>query len=94
MTKTKVVPAFISAKFNSVQDKKQKEEVLRKLDNWRRDEFSEELLKYFEAELERLIQEDEKEDNFLSLFQFKFKSAASKGQRKTIRKLIKFLKEE
>lgn len=94
MTKTTVVPVFISHKLNTLPDREAKNEFLRKLDRWRRDEFSEELVKYLEKELNRLIEEDEKETSFLSYFQEKYSSAASKGQRKTIRKLIKFLKFE
>lgn len=90
----KTIPSFISSRFNGLPSRDAKNKMLQSLQLWRSSEFSEELVKYLEKELNRLIEQEEKETPFISLFQSKYSGANAKGQRKSIRKVIKFLKED
>jgi len=79
------IPSFLVKK-----DKESKERLMKQYLSWKKWEVSELLAKSLQDELDKLIEEDEKQD-FSSEFQTSRKQAFRLGKREQLRHLIKDL---
>lgn len=87
------IPTFLSKLFNSSNTKEDKDNLVRKLVDYRNNNLTKELVAYLEQEIEKEILEIES-FSFISLFQSKYKAAHSRGKREAYRKLLKQLRSD
>jgi len=80
------IPTFLTK-----LDQAEKVDMMRQLKSWKAWAVSEYLIQHLESKLDRLIQEDEKQD-FLSKFQTNSCRAKRLGRRQEIREILKDLK--
>lgn len=81
------VPAFLSA-----LPQKEKARLMKQYIQWKKWEISDLMVKHYQKQLDRLLEEDEKLSP-LSWFQWKWEKAKRLGQRSALRKIISDLKE-
>ena len=80
------IPKFLSKLFNSTK-KERKDELLHKLDTYRKNELTTELISYLEYQIEKEVHSFEN-TSFISYFQSKYSSAHSRGKRAAYRDLL------
>lgn len=83
------IPRASSERWNSLATKEEKDKFVQQYKSWKQNPFTKELILHLEKlAVEESIQQDKKE-NFLSLFSFRFSEAVSRGKRLVLRELIK-----
>lgn len=89
MTVETRIPRASVERWNSLTTKEEKDKFVQQYRNWRNNPYTKELISHLERmAVEESINQDKKE-NFLSLFVFRFSEAVSRGKRLVLRELIK-----
>lgn len=88
MSETRI-PIYSSKRFNSLPSKKDKDDFINNYKSWLNSSFTRELIEFLDKDLQREIEESEKDINFFTRFQYRFSEAYSKGKRSVLRKLLK-----
>lgn len=89
MTVETRIPRASVERWNSLTTKEEKDKFVQQYRNWRNNPYTKELITHLERmAVEESINQDKKE-NFLSLFVFRFSEAVSRGKRLVLRELIK-----
>lgn len=88
MSETRI-PKASSSRWSSLSTKEERDKFVQQYRTWKKNPFTEELIKYLEDELLNEAQAQDKKEGFLSLFQFRFSEAMSRGRRVLLRDLIK-----
>lgn len=90
MSETRI-PIYSSKRFNSLSSKEDKDNFVKSYKSWLKNPFTRELIDHLNKELQREIEESEKDINFFTRFQFRFAEAYCKGKRSVLRKLLKII---
>lgn len=89
MTVETRIPRASVERWNALTTKEDKDKFVQQYRNWKNNPFTKELINYLDKlAVEESINQDKKE-NFLSLFVFRFSEAVSRGKRLVLRELIK-----
>lgn len=89
MTVETRIPRASVERWNSLTTKEEKDKFVQQYRNWKNNPYTKELISHLERmAVEESINQDKKE-NFLSLFVFRFSEAVSRGKRLVLRELIK-----
>jgi hypothetical protein len=85
------IPRASSERWSSLTTKEEKDKFVQQYKTWKNNPFTKEFISFLEKQMiEETIQQDKKE-NFLSLFSFRFSEAVSRGKRTVLRELIKII---
>lgn len=85
------IPSFLSRRKAEASNPKEVEELISQYKNWVNSDITQEFLKNLEHQIDKKMQDDEKEVGFISRFQFNFKHAHSRGFREALRSVVKQL---
>ena len=80
------IPKFLSRLFNSTR-KEHKDELLHKLDTYRKNELTRELTSYLSYKIDEEVRSFES-SSFVSFFQSKYAAAHSRGKRAAYRDIL------
>lgn len=83
------IPLASKDRWSSLSTKEEKDKFVQQYNSWKKNPFTQELIKYYEAQLIKETESQDKEQGFLSLFSFRFSEAVSRGKRIILRELIK-----
>lgn len=76
-------------RWSALNTKEEKDKFVQQYKTWKNNPFTKELIEYIDKlAVEESVQQDKKE-NFFSLFAFRFSEAVSRGKRLVLRELIK-----
>lgn len=81
------IPKHLNSEFKAL-DPVARQEFIKSYRIWYESPFTQKLLEDLNRQLELSIQEEEKRNDFVSLFQSKYWSARKKAERTTLRSLI------
>jgi hypothetical protein len=91
MTKTSFkIPPFLSAYLEGMT-KEEKDEAVQQYKSWYNNNFTQMYVQYLEDRAEQLVKEEEDKTDFLSWFQFSYKTAHNRAKRSLLRELAKKL---
>lgn len=81
------IPPFISRYLGELPFE-EKNEAIERYKRWYNGEYTQLFIQDLEHKLDKLVQDDEKDSDFLSWFSFAYKKAANRAKRLIIRDLI------
>lgn len=83
------IPLASKDRWSILSTKEDKDKFVQQYNTWKKNPFTQELIKHYEELLQKEIAEQDKERGFLSLFHFRFSEAVSRGKRLLLRDLLK-----
>lgn len=88
MSETRIPKASLN-RWSSLATKEDKDKFVQQYKTWKKNPFTIEYINYLESELLNESVSQDRKEGFLSLFQFRFSEAISRGKRILLRELIK-----
>lgn len=88
MSETRIPKASLN-RWSSLTTKEDKDKFVQQYRTWKKNPFTQEFIEHLESELLLETANQDKKEGFLSLFQFRFSEAISRGKRILLRELIK-----
>lgn len=86
------IPPFLSGEHHKANNPKEKQALLEQYVIWSKHDITKQYIMWLEKQLIDLQQKDEDKTDWLSVFQFKYTQAHTKGKRSVLRNLLKVLK--
>lgn len=83
------IPLASKDRWSSLSTKEEKDKFVQQYNTWKKNPFTQELIKHYESMLVKETDTQDKEQGFLSLFHFRFSEAVSRGKRIILRELLK-----
>lgn len=83
------IPTASKERWASLSTKEDKDKFVQQYNTWKKNPFTQELMKHYEAQLLKETEVQDKEQGFFSLFHFRFTEAVARGRRTLLRELLK-----
>ena len=83
------IPRASVERWNTLTTKEEKDKFVQQYRTWKNNPFTKEFILFLEKQQQEESLQQDKKENFLSLFSFRFSEAVSRGKRIVLRELIK-----
>jgi len=83
------IPIASKERWANLSTKEDKDKFVREYNTWKKNPFTQELLRHYESQLVKEVETQDKEQGFFSLFHFRFSEAVARGRRTLLRELLK-----